>query len=63
MQNEKDLSSLDCPKGMYCSTPALKSVCPAGSYCVERTTTPMTCDYSYLLENTPYSSKEKEEVH
>ena len=47
---------------MYCSTPAFESVCPAGSYCVERTTTPMTCDYTYLLENAPYSSKENEDI-
>lgn len=57
LQNENDLSSLDCPKGKYCPTPALRLPCPAGSYCIERTTNPITCDYNYLLTNSPYTSE------
>ena len=57
LQNEKDLSSLDCPVGKYCPSPGEQYTCPAGSYCVARTTSPMTCDYSSLLSTSPYTSE------
>ena len=57
LQNEKDLSSLDCPSGMYCPTPAVRLPCPAGSYCIEKTVTPITCDFNYLLSNSPYTGE------
>ncbi len=53
MQNENDLSSLECPSGMYCPTPGQLLVCPAGSYCIQGTVRPITCDMNYLLNNNP----------
>jgi hypothetical protein len=56
-QNELDLSSLDCKTGFYCPTPAQQLACPPGSYCVERTVTPLTCDYNKMLNTNPYESE------
>lgn len=63
IQNERDRSSLDCPVGKYCPSPAEQYICPAGSYCVARTTAPMTCDYNYLISKSPYTSKEHEGLY
>lgn len=43
------LEALTCPDGMHCPTPAQRLPCPAGSYCVKGTITPVSCDYSKLL--------------
>lgn len=54
IQNESDLSSLECPSASYCPTPAELRPCPPGSYCVARDVAPRTCDYSKLLMDSPF---------
>ncbi|GFR49862.1 hypothetical protein Agub_g11964 [Astrephomene gubernaculifera] len=54
LQNESDLSSLDCPAGFYCPSPAQKLECPAGSFCSARSVSAITCNYESLLMSQPY---------
>ncbi|KAG2452836.1 hypothetical protein HYH02_002182 [Chlamydomonas schloesseri] len=54
LQDESDLSSLDCPSGYYCPSPGVKRECPAGSFCTERSTSAITCNYEKLLITDPY---------
>lgn len=50
MQDNVTLATLTCPSGSYCPSPSQLLGCPPGNYCIAHTVTPISCDFSALIQ-------------
>jgi hypothetical protein len=61
LQDEHDLSSLQCKRGQYCPDPSQQLPCPAGSFCTSSSVQPVTCDINTIIATDTFAVYSQED--